>query len=116
MHPTRSEKFALLFLSVAFLLGNGMAYYQKHPSFSLKVIPPSEIEEHEATFESSKQVSLKRGDEEDFTRLPHVGPQLAKRIVAYRETHGFHRKEDILKVKGIGAKTYESLEKLLVLE
>lgn len=115
--PTRSEKFTLLFLSATLLLGIGTAYFRKHhPPFSLKVISPSEIVRHEAAFETSKQVSLRRGDEEDFVRLPHVGPQLAKRIVVYREMHGFQRKEDILKVKGIGAKTYETLEKLLVLE
>lgn len=117
MNPTRSEKLILLLLSAVFLLGMGIAYFRKQsPPFSLRVVSSSEIAGHEAAFEISKQISLQKGDEEDFVRLPHVGPKLAKRIVAYRETHGFERKEELLKVKGIGAKTYEALEELLVLE
>jgi len=39
-----------------------------------------------------------------------VGPKLAKSIVAYREKNGaFQSKEELLKVKGLGAKAYEQL-------
>ena len=55
MNPTRSEKFALLFLCSLFLLGNGVAYYRKHcPTFTLNVVSPSEITRHEAAFEASR--------------------------------------------------------------
>jgi len=37
-----------------------------------------------------------------------IGPKLAERIVAYRQEHGaFQSKEELLKVKGVGAKAYE---------
>lgn len=116
--PTSSEKITLLFLSTTLLLGMGIFYYRKtHPSFFLRVTAsPVDLKKYEAALEDSKQVSLKGGKEEDFARLPHVGPHLAKRIVAYRNTHGFQRKEDLLEVKGIGAKTYEALENLLTVE
>ena len=115
--PTRSEKFSLLLLSVALLLGMGVSYYRKNNlPFSLKVVSVSQTHKYEENFEASKHISLKNGKEEDFARLPHVGPQLAKRIVAYREKHGFYRKEELIKVKGIGAKTYEALKDLLVVE
>jgi competence protein ComEA len=40
--------------------------------------------------------------------LKRVGPVIAGRIIEYRETHGpFQRPEDIMKVKGIGQKTWE---------
>ena len=105
-------------LSTTLLLGMGISYYRKnHPPFSLEVIASSKaLEKDEASLEHSKQISLKEGTEEDFTRLPHVGPKLAKRIITYRNTHGFQKKEDLLEVKGIGAKTYETLEELLVIE
>jgi len=116
--PSRSEKLTLLFLSVALLLGMGISYSRRNdPSFSLKVISSSaQIREDESAFEASKKISLTKGTLEDFARLPHVGLQLAKRIVAYRETHGFQKKEDMMQVKGIGAKTYEALKDLLVFE
>ena len=39
-----------------------------------------------------------------------VGPRLAKNIVAYREINGaFKSKEELLKVKGLGAKAYEQM-------
>ena len=115
--PTPPEKLALLFLSTSLLLGLGLSYYRKNVSVALEVIPSGEERaEAERTFEISKQVSLREGKEEDFVRLPHVGPQLAKRIVAYRKSHGFQNKEDLLKVRGIGAKTYDALKELLVLE
>jgi len=115
--PPSSEKVALLVLSGVLLLGFGFSYTKKNAPLSLQVTSSLEvIEKVEKDFEIAKQVSLRSGKEEDFTRLPHIGPQLARRIVDYRDTHGFQRKEDILKVRGIGAKTYEDVKDLLVLE
>ena len=115
--PTPSEKVALFLLSSTLLLGIGISYFKNVSPLSLQVTPSLEaVEKVEKDFEIAKQVSLSEGREEDFARLPHIGPQLARRIVDYRETHGFQKKEDILKVKGIGAKTYEEVKDLLVLE
>ena len=42
--------------------------------------------------------------------LSGIGPQLARRIVEYRDQHGpFSSPEDITAVPGIGAKTYQRL-------
>ncbi len=43
--------------------------------------------------------------------LPGIGPVLAGRIVDFREREGrFQKKEDIMKVSGIGPKVYENLK------
>ena len=116
-NPTHSQRLILLFLCVTLLLGMGIGYYRKdNPPLSLRVIASSEIQEHEHAFEASKKISLTQGTAEDFARLPHVGPELAKRMVAYRDAHGFYKKEDVMQVKGIGAKTYEAIEEFLILE
>ncbi|MFH1856443.1 MAG: helix-hairpin-helix domain-containing protein, partial [Candidatus Omnitrophota bacterium] len=48
---------------------------------------------------------------DDIQRLKGVGPVLAAQIIAYRDTNGpFRGKEDLLNVKGIGPKIYESIE------
>jgi competence protein ComEA len=50
-------------------------------------------------------------------RLPGIGPALAGRIVEYRDIHGpFRRPEDLVRVRGIGPKTYEKLAPYLYVE
>ena len=68
---------------------------------------PSATEKTEA---AEALIDLNRATAKEFERLPGIGPQIAARIVAYREQNGaFKRVEDITKVKGIGAKTLERL-------
>lgn len=46
----------------------------------------------------------------ELQRLPRIGPALAERIVAYRQTNGpFRHRDQITEVKGIGEKTLEKL-------
>ncbi|MFH1858506.1 MAG: helix-hairpin-helix domain-containing protein [Candidatus Omnitrophota bacterium] len=112
---SRSEKLTLFVLSLTLLLGMALSYARdQFVPFSLKVVP--DPAESEKALEASKLVSLTRGDEGDFVRLPRIGPALARRIIAYRQEHGFHQKEDLLNVKGIGAKTYEEIKESIVLE
>jgi len=41
-------------------------------------------------------------------QLKRIGPKYAERIIEYREKNGpFKTPEDIMKVKGIGPKTFE---------
>jgi competence protein ComEA len=43
--------------------------------------------------------------------LPRIGPQIARRIVDFREKNGPFRKiEDLMKVRGIGEKVFEGLK------
>jgi len=45
---------------------------------------------------------------EELVKLKRVGPKYAEKIVEYREANGlFQSPEEIMKVKGIGQKTYE---------
>ena len=55
-------------------------------------------------------IDINRATAKEFERLPRIGPQIAGRIVAYREENGaFKRVDDITKVRGIGPKTLERL-------
>lgn len=50
----------------------------------------------------------------DFETLPRIGPALAARIVALRDQlGGFRSPDDLLRVRGIGAKTLDRLRPLV---
>lgn len=50
--------------------------------------------------------------EEDFDRIPGIGPVLARRIVEYRQINGGEMgSKDLLNVDGIGEKKYNHLKK-----
>ena len=55
-----------------------------------------------------KKVNINTATKELLLTLDGIGDSYADRIIQYREQNGpFQSPEDILKVKGIGEKTYE---------
>lgn len=60
------------------------------------------------------RMDLNTASEQELQRLPRIGPRLAERIVAYREMYGpFARPAHVVRVRGIGPKTFEQLEPYL---
>jgi len=56
------------------------------------------------------RVDINRAGVAELDTLPGIGPNLAGRIVAYRQAHGpFRRIEDLLRVPGIGPNKLEQL-------
>ena len=50
-------------------------------------------------------------------QLPGIGPELAQRIVEYREGYGpFQTAEEIMLVSGIGEKKYEDMKDRITVE
>lgn len=61
-------------------------------------------------------VSINRASQVELESLPGVGPTLAGRMVDWRTANGgFKRKEDLLKVTGIGQKLFASMKDKLTL-
>ena len=59
-------------------------------------------------------IPINRASVEELQRLPRVGPVLAARIVAWRESHGPLRGvDDLQKIQGIGANTAARLAPLV---
>jgi competence protein ComEA len=60
---------------------------------------------------SSKQkIDINRAGTEELATIPGIGKSLAQRIVDFRDEHGaFTRVEDLLKVKGIGEKSFQKI-------
>ena len=79
-------------------------------------IPAVEVGANSAPNKSAKfaqnnsLININTADEEELKKIRGVGPVLAKRILEYRTNNGaFETIEDIKKVKGIGAKTFEKM-------
>jgi competence protein ComEA len=72
---------------------------------------------NESDAPSNKPVAsldINRATAEDFATLPGIGPELARRIVAFREKHGpFRRIEDLLVIKGMGRKKWRAIRPYL---
>jgi len=58
--------------------------------------------------QDTDKVNINTASAEEITKLKNVGDKYAERIIQYREANGpFKSPEDIMKVQGIGAKTFE---------
>ena len=65
---------------------------------------------------SDQPLDINRATTKQLVALPGVGPVLAGRIVALRDSlHGFHRREELLAVKGVGKHTLQRLSPLIIL-
>jgi len=59
-----------------------------------------------------KLVNINSAPVQELSSLPRIGVRIAERIVQFRKENGpFKRKQDIMKVKGIGEKVFELIEK-----
>jgi len=63
------------------------------------------------------KVNINTATVQELVQLKGVGAQYAQRIVEFREANGpFQKPEDIMKVQGVGQKTWEMNKELIVLE
>jgi comEA protein len=61
-------------------------------------------------------ININTAGADELVKLPRVGPKIAQRIIDYREKHGkFKKLEDLMKVSGIGEKTFKGFEDMIKL-
>jgi comEA protein len=66
---------------------------------------------------TAKKININSASVKELQTLPQIGAVVAQRIVDYREEHGkFSKIEEIMKVKGIGEKTFLKIKPLISVE
>lgn len=70
-----------------------------------------------ALIREPQKVNINTATLRELDTLPRIGPVLARRIIDYRQMHGsFQAIEEIVKIKGIGEKTFDKLSGLITIE
>ena len=63
-------------------------------------------------FGKGKRIDINKASRHTLAKLPGIGPKTAERIIDYRNrNNGFTSKEQLLNIKGIGPKKYETIRK-----
>lgn len=62
-------------------------------------------------------ININTATAHELTALPDIGAKMAERIVEYRRENGeFEVKEDLMRVSGIGDKTFEKIKDKIILK
>jgi competence protein ComEA len=131
---TRNEQKVLLFLTIGFFSGLVLKLYNQQAQ-PLPVATESAFNPGQASIDGSdfkttallavrrekvlqsNVIALNTATEADLERIPGIGPVMARRIIDYRGKHGrFQSVPDILKVKGIGRKTFIKIKPYLIID
>jgi comEA protein len=63
---------------------------------------------------AKKKININTASLSELQEIPRVGEKIAQRIIDFRKKHGkFKKIEEIMKVKGIGEKTFVRMKDLI---
>ncbi|MDE0084910.1 MAG: helix-hairpin-helix domain-containing protein [Candidatus Poribacteria bacterium] len=113
---------AAIFLVAIILIGAGFwglrrfnpALFLGKPDF---IAVPNKDQPQQSVEEKPALLNINTASAEELESLSGIGPQMAKRIIQYREEHGNFTSIDALtEVKGLGEKTLEKLKPFISVE
>lgn len=62
------------------------------------------------------EVNINTASQAELELLPGIGPAIAERIISYRTEHPFQQRNHIMRIKGIGQKTFAKIKDHLIVE
>jgi len=66
--------------------------------------------------EESEKININTATLKELVKLKRVGPKFAQRIIDHRSETPFETPEDIMKVPGIGKRTFEENKDVIVVD
>lgn len=104
---------ACLVFTMGYLLGSGSRQTQVQVTVT-EPISVQQIAEPPSVSVGAECLDLNTATQEQLESLPGIGPELAGRILQYRQScGGFVSAEQLMDVKGIGEKRYAALKELV---
>ena len=111
------ERVTLGVLGGLSLLGlSALIWQQQRPPLLVQAaVTSAQSAQWDEALAAARQVDINTASAAELERLPEIGPGLAKRIIEYRQQQGrFETSEELMHVRGIGPKRYQSLEPYVV--
>ncbi len=69
-----------------------------------------------STSKKSDKININTAGVDRLVKLPRIGEKIAARIIEFRKKNGkFKKIQDVMKVKGIGEKTFKGFEKMITI-
>jgi competence protein ComEA len=70
----------------------------------------------QAQTKPGEKININTASADVLDKLPRIGPKVALRIIDFRKQNGpFKKVEELMKVKGIGEKTFAKLKDLITI-
>lgn len=137
---TKKERNSIIVLAGCLLLGMALSAWQRHGDAKLlKEIENTYAAEDKAystmgaagspgipgatpsalasAVSDSLRINVNKATAKELEQLPRIGPVISGRIIEYRTKNGpFKSVEDLVKVKGIGAKTLERIRPFITVD
>ena len=115
---TSYERKALLLIAVVIFCGTllrvlNINFSRQKAAQEIKTKVSANIQSHNV---STKQtiININSASQEELEKLPGIGPDIASRIIEYRQNKGqFTMLDNLRKVKGIGVKKLEAIREYI---
>ncbi len=112
---SKRDRIALAVIAALIIGGWSTRFLTQHGRNEITIIRGAvEVPEGMFAVDPTAPVDINSADAKILESLPGIGPTKAVAIIKWREQHGpFSKPEDIMKVKGIGPKTFDAMKSRL---
>ncbi len=105
---TRKEQIAVCFLVFCLLVGGAISLWDYHNPerfAELRIVPGNPPPADSLALPATGKLNINTATAEQLSSLPGIGPEIAQRIIQWREENGpFETVADLDRVRGIGDK------------
>jgi competence protein ComEA len=111
---TRNEQKIVGFLAVSIIIGMFLYFTGISAIYADKTSPEEKELQQKALKDTIIVIDIRTASAEELELLPGIGPKRAQDIIAYRNQKQFESTQELLNIKGIGAKTYLAMKPSLL--